>query len=228
MDPNCLRTNNPFLPSLASVSAEFRPNVDAIIELVPVLAVSLMEFARYYAGVLVNQYNKRTPDQNSQYVVLCILDVQLNQLFGHFRQAVQDDVVAASLVGAVLYQALGKTPHCDDQSIFLGLSYKLRGSEKYAAAARIFPSGHEPVGATFGREFAQLIYGRTSNDVVMLGTSKLMAIGLYTEATIRGILFGEEFTDEDRARVEARCADHDQKTNREVQEYWRRNPTSGL
>ena len=228
MDPNCLRSNNPFLPPLELVAAEIRPNVDVVIELVPILAVSLMEFARYYGGVLVNHYNKRTSESNGQYLVLCIFDVQLNQLFGHFRQAVQDDSVAASLVGAVLYQALGKNPHCDDQSIFLGLSYKLRGPEKYGAAARIFPSGHEPVGATFGREFAQLTFGRTSDDVVMLGTSKLMAIGLYTEAHIRGILFGEEFTDEDRARVEAMCADHDQKTNREIQEFWRRNPTSGL
>lgn len=205
-----------------------RPNVDAIIELVPVLAVSLMEFARYYGGVLVNQYNKRTPEQNAQYLVLCIFDVQLNQLFGYFRQAVPDDAVAASLDSAVLYQALGKTPHCDDQSIFLGLSHKMRGREKYGAVARIRPSAQEPVGATFGREFAQLIYGRTSDDVVELGRSKLTAIGLYTEANIRGILFGEEFTDEDRVRVEVLCAEQDQKTNQAIQEIRRRNPGSGL
>lgn len=228
MDPNSLRSHNPFLPPLETVAAEIRPNVDAAIELVPILAVSLMEFARYYGGVLVNQYNKRTSESNSQYLVLCIFDAQLSQLFGYFQQAVQDDTVASNLAGAVMYQALGKTPHCDDQSIFLGLSYKLRGLEKYGVVARIFPSAREPVGATFGREFAQLIYGRTSGEVVMLGMSKLMAIGLYTEANIRGILFGEEFTAEDRARVEALCADHDQKANREIQEFRRRNPTTGL
>lgn len=228
MDPNVLRSHNPYLPALASVAPEIRPNVDAILELVPVLASSLMEFARYYGGVLANKYNPRTSDHNAHYVVLCIFDVQLNQLFGYFQQAVPDDAAAASLVGAVLYQALGKTPHCDDQTIFLGMSYKLRGREKYAASARIFPGSEEPVSATFGREFAQLIYGRTTDDVMMLGSSKLLIIGLYTDANIRGIMFSEEFSDADRARVEAMGAEHDQKTNRLIQELRRRSPASGL
>ncbi|OAI42974.1 hypothetical protein AYO41_03050 [Verrucomicrobia bacterium SCGC AG-212-E04] len=227
MDAHLLRSHNPYLPPLASVAPELQDYVNAVIEVVPVLADSLMEFARYFAGVLVNQYSKRTSEQNAQFLVLCIFDVQIYQLSRHFRESLQDEAIAANLAGAVLFQALGRTPQCDDQNIFLGLSYRLRGSDKYAAAARIFSYTTEPVGTTFGREFAQLLYGRTTEDVVMLGTSKLLAVGLYTDANIRGILFGEEFGDEARARVEATCADQDRKTTQAIQEWRRRNPTAG-
>jgi hypothetical protein len=228
MDPLVLRSKNPFLPPLASVAPELQACVNEAVEALPLLSVSLMDFARYYAATLVDRYNKRTTDTNMQYLVLCIHDVQLNHVYSHILAATQDQAVAANFVAALIFQGIGTTPKCDDQTIFLRLSYQLRGLEKYVAAARIFPGTGDPVGATFGKEFGQLIFGRTSEDVVLLGTSKLLEIGCYTDANIRGIFLGEAFSDEERARVEATCAEHDRKISRELQELRRRMPSTGI
>ena len=228
VDLNSLRSHNPFLPPLASVDVELREYVNAVVGLVPQLAESLIDLARYFAGELVAKYNRRTSEQNVQLLALCIFDLQLNQLLGYFQQELQDEAVAGGLMGAVAYQALGQAPRSDDQSIFVGMSHRLRGPEKYAAVARMYPAARDPVDLTFGREFGQLIFGRTTDDVVLLGKSKLLAISLYTEANLRGIFFGEEVDDAARARIEARCAERDQQANREIQEWRRRNPGSGL
>jgi hypothetical protein len=228
MDPLALRSNNPFLPPLASVAPELQDYVHETIEVLPQLSVSLMDFARYYAATLVDRYNKRTSDTNVQYLVLCIHDVQLNHVFAHLLAATQDQAFAANFVAALIFQAIGTTPKCDDQTIFLRLSYQLRGLDKYVAAARIFPGTGDPVGATFGKEFGQLVFGRTSEDVVLLGTSKLLEIGFYTEANIRGIFLREAFSDEERARVEATCAEHDKKISREIQELRKKSPSTGI
>ncbi len=227
MDPLSLRSNNPFLPPLQSAAPERQAYVNELIELLPMLSVSLMEFARYFGGAMVARYNKRTSDINAQYLVLCVHDVQLQRVFAHVVEAAQDQAIATNYVGALLFQAIGKSPRCDDQSIFLGLSYKLRGLEKYAAAARMFPGG-DPVAATFGKEFGHLIFGRTSEDTILLGSSKLLEIGLYTDANIRGILLSQPFSDEDRARVEAACAEQDKRISREIQEIRKRTPAQGI
>jgi hypothetical protein len=228
MDPLSLRSNNPFLASLAAVAPEFQEYAIGAVELLPHLSVSLMDFARYYGAKMVASYNKRTSELNAQYLVLSIHDVQLNHVFAHILGATHVQAIAENFVGALLFQAIGKSPRCDDQSIFLGLSYKLRGLEKYAAAARMFPGVKDPVGETFGKEFGQLIFGRISEDVIRLGSSKLLEIGSYTDANIRGIMLGEIFSDEERARVEATCAEHDKKISREIQELRKKSPSTGI
>jgi hypothetical protein len=228
MDPLSLRSNNPFLPPLQSVVPERQAYVNELIELLPQLSVSLMDFARYFATTMVDRFNKRTSDINAQYLVLCIHDVQLNHVSAHLVGVTQDQSIATNYVAALLFQAIGKSPRCDDQSIFLGLSYKLRGLEKYATAARMFPGAGDPVGATFGKEFGQLVFGRTSEDVILLGSSKVLEIGLYTDANIRGILLSETSSEEDRARIAAACAEHDKKISREIQEIRRRTPAQGI
>jgi hypothetical protein len=228
MDPLSLRSNNPFLPPLESVAPECQAYVTGIVQLLPDLSVSLMDFARYYGAKMVASYNKRTSELNAQYLVLCIHDVQLKHVFAHVVEATHDQAIATHFIAALLFQAIGKSPRCDDQTIFLGLSYKLRGLEKYAATARIVPGVSDPVASTFGKEFGQLIFGRASEDVALLGASKLLEIGLYTDANIRGIFLGEVFSDEDRARVETTCAEHDKKVSREIQELRRRTPAQGI
>lgn len=228
MDLLSLRSNNPYLASLQSVAPEFRAYVTASVELLPALSVSLVEFARFYAHKVVQLYNKRTSETNAQYLALCIHDVQLNRVMAHMFEATQDRAIAESYAAAMLFQAIGKTPKCDDQSIFLGLSYKLRGWEKYGAMARVFPGSVDPVGATFGKEFAQLIFGQPSEEGVLLGRSKLMEIGLYTDANLRGLFLGAVFDEEERARVEATCAEHDKRISSEIYELRRRGPSRGM
>ncbi len=228
MDPLSLRSNNPFLAPLQSVAPERQAYVNDLIEVLPLLSVSLMEFARYFGSLMVDRFNKRTNETNAQYFVICVHDVQLQRVFAHVFEATQDQAIAGSYIAALLFQAIGKSPRCDDQSIFLGLSYKLRGVEKYATVARMFPGTPDPVAATFGKEFGQLIFGRTSEDVILLGSSKVPEIGLYTDANIRGILLSQPFSDEDRARVEAACAEHDKKISREIQEIRKRTPAQGI
>ena len=152
----------------------------------------------------------------------------MNHVYAHLLEATHDASIANNYASALLYQAIGKSPRCDDQSIFLNLSYKLRGLEKYAAVARIFPNVGDPISSTFGKEFAALIFGRVSDDVVLLGSSKLLEIGYYTDANIRGIFLGEVFSDEERARIEATCAERDKKVAREIQELRRRMPSQGI
>jgi hypothetical protein len=228
MDPLHLRSHNPFLPPLEAVAPELHPYVSGAVQLLPQLSVSLTDFARYFAAVMVDRYNKRTSDTNVQYLVLCVHDVQLNHVYAHLLGATEDKAVAANYISALLYQGLGKTPKCDDQSIFLGLSYKLRGLEKYDAFARMHPGISDPMAAIFGKEFGQLIFSRTTEDATMLGSSKLLEIGYYTDANIRGIFLGEPFTEEDRARVVAACAEQDKRVSREIQEVRRRNPSQGI
>src|SRR5450631_2425848 len=101
MDPLSLRSHNLFLPALEAVAPEFQPYVSGAVQLLTQLSVSLMEFARYFAAVTVDKYNKRTSDNNVQYLVLCVHDVQLSHVFAHVAAATQDQTIASNYVAAL-------------------------------------------------------------------------------------------------------------------------------
>src|SRR5258708_23998443 len=114
MDPHSRRSNNPFIPPLESSAPEHSAYVAEMIQVLPLLSVSLMDFARYFAAKMVACYNKRTSDVNAQYLVLCIHDVQLNHVFLHIFGATHDQAIAANFVGALLFQAIGNSARCND------------------------------------------------------------------------------------------------------------------
>lgn len=224
MDPLTLRSKNPFLAQLEVVAPECQAYMADAVRFLPNLSACLSDFARFHADSAVERYNRRTTDMNRQFLFLCVHDVQITRVIAFLEEATHDRALAETYASALLFQAVGKIPKCDDQSIFLGLSYRLRGWEKYPAAARILRTTGDPIGATFGREFATLIFGRASEDVMLLGRSKLEEIGLYADANLRGLFLGEIFGEEERALVEAKCAEEEKRVTREIQEWRKRNP----